>query len=129
MPAGERGNNWFIIELTSDFVDPNTVEPFPEPKPVVDPTQGGGGGRPFMHGAGAPAFEESETQFEATASLLRANVQVFAGVIDLQRSNPSLFSATIDLRRKSTINLSVEREPAHHYLQVLKEDEELLVML
>jgi len=143
MPAGDVGTNWFIVELTSEPVV-NIVDAAPVSfsaesgfeanvpdlhAPVVDTTQGGSG-RAFWYGAGAPAFETfDKLEVEGSAQLLRITQLSFSGEIDLQRSQSVQFSGSIELSRKQTFEIDVEREAAHHYLQVVREDEELLMLI
>jgi hypothetical protein len=142
MPAGDVGTNWFIIELTSEPVV-NYVE-LPDMSlsaqsgfeadipdlhaPVVDPTQGGGG-RGFWYGAGGPAFERLGIVINGEATLYRTTTLVIPASVELQRSRSATFSANMELQRKRSIHFQMEREPAHHYLQLVREDDELLMLI
>ena len=96
-------------------------------EPVVP--QGVSTGKPFTYGAGAPAFLKDTQEFDAQIDLLRVRRIVTAAELSLERQKTFNFSSDSELLRSKVLEFSSYREPAHHYLQAKREDEEIVLCL
>lgn len=122
---GGTGYSWFLVELTSDY-----VEPPPEPEPPE--TIIGGGhpvvsfGGPISDGAEISARIPSEVKLPTEEDSLFS----ITGSVNIPMSEMRLeLGADVVVSTETQVSLSSGRGPARHWNAVLQDEEELLLLL
>lgn len=121
---GGTGYSWFLVELTSEH-----VEPPPEPELPVNVI---GGGHPMVSFGGPPDFRDLQVNIPSRVDLPQEEGVKLAlnGVVALPLSTVSLtLSCDVQVSTETHLNFSAERSPSEHWNAVLRDDEELLLAL
>jgi hypothetical protein len=121
----------FIVARVKDEVDNEAFRtlavnflaaPAPE---IVDDLSGGG----RFIGIGGPAFETEEFIFEAETVALRPEEFTFSSAVISRREDEFSFSASALAAKDELHAFDAIRAPAYHFAQVLKDEDEILVLL
>jgi hypothetical protein len=118
---GGTGYSWFLVELTSEHVEP-----------PVEPEITSGQGRDFVSFGGPPEWEEVRVSIptqvelptvETTSLSTRAEVVLPVDVVELS------LQAEVRLSSEFQAQFSCTRGPAVNWVRALQDEDELLLLL
>jgi hypothetical protein len=144
--SGGPGFSWFEVELTSDHV-PDEVEggqgfswfkvelvsehvPGGEPEPEPEPTPDFGGGADQRFAASPILGREVEFTFPGRVAAATREVEfAFSGVVSSSRTIEWSVPASSRASRTVELAFAGERAPAHIWANIIRSDDELLLLL
>jgi hypothetical protein len=121
---GGTGYSWFLVELTSEHVEPPV--PPPPPDTVI------GGGHPMVSFGGPPDFRDLRVSIPSQVDLPKEERFEFSlrSQVDLPITTISMaLMCDVRVSTETQLNFSASRGPAEHWNAVLRDEEELLLSL
>lgn len=118
---GGRGHSWFAIEVTSDYVDPALPPP---------PTEDGAGG---LEGGFTGPVVPRPVAFRFPARVRGRTIEPFearvAASARVVRTVEWVVPGETHAVREVVFTVSGFRDPAYHWSEVLRDDDEVLAIL